>query len=161
MARDEMPVSDVKRIARLFKDDGISDGTKSKLLYKSGHELLETWSVFEHNRKERAKAAEPKPVVTKEKVEKEVQPEKIEPEPVKEPSAEQSSQSIQSKLQLLLSSLPAHSLLESEALSFLANSTNDTDHFLNGVNNLVENLEKHLVEWKKVKELAKSKSLSH
>jgi ParB family transcriptional regulator, chromosome partitioning protein len=160
MARDEMPVSDVKRIARLFKDNGISEGTKSKLLYKSGHELLETWSIFEHNKKERAKAAEPKPEVTKEKIEKEVPPEKIKPEPVMEPSAEPNAQSIQSRLQLLLSSLPAHSLLESEAVNFLAKSTNDTDHFLNDVNTLVENLEKHLAEWRKVKELAKSKSLS-
>ncbi|RUS45762.1 ParB/RepB/Spo0J family partition protein [Cohnella sp. AR92] len=54
-ARDETPVPDIKRIAKLFKDPGISDGLKSKLLYKSGYELLETWSTFEHNRKERAK----------------------------------------------------------------------------------------------------------
>ncbi|MBB6637727.1 ParB/RepB/Spo0J family partition protein [Cohnella thailandensis] len=54
-ARDETPVPDIKRIAKLFKDPGVSDGLKSKLLYKSGYELLETWSTFEHNRKERAK----------------------------------------------------------------------------------------------------------
>ena len=54
-ARDETPVPDIKRIAKLFKDPGVSDGLKGKLLYKSGYELLETWSTFEHNRKERAK----------------------------------------------------------------------------------------------------------
>ncbi|MFH5184360.1 ParB/RepB/Spo0J family partition protein [Paenibacillus sp. TAB 01] len=56
MARDEMPVSDVKKIAKLFKDKTISSGTKDKLLYKSGHELLETWSVYEQNRAEPVQA---------------------------------------------------------------------------------------------------------
>ncbi|GBF78512.1 hypothetical protein PA598K_07168, partial [Paenibacillus sp. 598K] len=60
MARDEMPVSDVKKIARLFKSKDISASTKDKLLYKSGRELYETWSVYEQNRAERAKPAEPK-----------------------------------------------------------------------------------------------------
>ncbi|MCD9020348.1 ParB/RepB/Spo0J family partition protein [Cohnella silvisoli] len=60
MAVDEMSVPDVKRIARLFKDKEISDGTKGKLLFKTGPQLLETWSTFEHNKKERAKSAEPK-----------------------------------------------------------------------------------------------------
>ncbi|WP_274653169.1 ParB/RepB/Spo0J family partition protein [Paenibacillus humicola] len=59
-ARDELPVSDVKKIARLFKDKSISSGTKDKLLYKTGRELLETWSVFEQNKAERAKPAAPK-----------------------------------------------------------------------------------------------------
>jgi len=57
VARDEMPVSDVKRIARLFKDKSISAATKDKLLYKSGRDLLETWSVYEQNKAERAKPA--------------------------------------------------------------------------------------------------------
>lgn len=57
-ARDELPVSDVKKIAKLFKDKTISDSTKEKLLLKTGSGLIETWSVYEQNRKERARAAE-------------------------------------------------------------------------------------------------------
>ncbi|MFF2886525.1 ParB/RepB/Spo0J family partition protein [Paenibacillus sp. NPDC057967] len=61
-ARDELPVSDVKKIAKLFKDKTISDNTKEKLLLKSGPGLIETWSVYEQNRKERARQQEePKP----------------------------------------------------------------------------------------------------
>lgn len=52
-ARDELPVSDVKKIAKLFKDKTISDATKQKLLLKNGSSLIETWSVFEQNRKEK------------------------------------------------------------------------------------------------------------
>ncbi|HIW32425.1 MAG TPA: ParB/RepB/Spo0J family partition protein [Candidatus Paenibacillus intestinavium] len=52
-ARDELPVSDVKKIAKLFKDKTISDATKEKLLLKNGSGLIETWSVFEQNRKEK------------------------------------------------------------------------------------------------------------
>ncbi|MBH5319943.1 ParB/RepB/Spo0J family partition protein [Paenibacillus sp. GSMTC-2017] len=60
-ARDELPVTDVKKIAKLFKDKTISESTKEKLLLKTGSGLIETWSVYEQNRKERAKPpAEPK-----------------------------------------------------------------------------------------------------
>lgn len=52
-ARDELPVSDVKKIAKLFKDSSISDSTKQKLLLKNGSSLIETWSVYEQNRKEK------------------------------------------------------------------------------------------------------------
>ncbi|MFD0588944.1 ParB/RepB/Spo0J family partition protein [Paenibacillus sp. GCM10027627] len=55
-ARDELPVSDVKKIAKLFKDKTISESTKEKLLLKTGPGLIETWSVYEQNRKERVKA---------------------------------------------------------------------------------------------------------
>lgn len=58
MAKDEMPVSDVKKIAKLFKDKDISESTKGKLLFKSGPGLLETWSVHRLNKAEKeAKAA--------------------------------------------------------------------------------------------------------
>ncbi|WP_217596360.1 ParB/RepB/Spo0J family partition protein [Cohnella sp. GbtcB17] len=57
MAKDEMPVIDVKRIAKLFKDASISERTKSQLLYKDGPGLLDTWSAYEASRKERARAA--------------------------------------------------------------------------------------------------------
>ncbi|SFE87325.1 chromosome partitioning protein, ParB family [Paenibacillus algorifonticola] len=58
-ARDEMPVSDVKKIAKLFKDPDISASTKEKLLFKNGPGLLETWSVRQNNKAERAKPAQP------------------------------------------------------------------------------------------------------
>ena len=56
-ARDELSVSDVKKIARLFKDSTISASTKDKLLFKTGSGLIETWSTFEQNKAERAKPA--------------------------------------------------------------------------------------------------------
>src|SRR5690554_2370728 len=58
IARDELPVSDVKKITRLFKDKNIPAGTKDKLLYKSGAGLIETWSVYQQNKAEREKPAE-------------------------------------------------------------------------------------------------------
>ncbi|AZN38288.1 ParB/RepB/Spo0J family partition protein [Paenibacillus albus] len=58
IARDALPVTDVKKIAKLFKDKEISPGTKDKLLYKSGYELLQTWSTVQQNKAERERAAE-------------------------------------------------------------------------------------------------------
>jgi len=52
-ARDELPVSDIKKIAKLFKDTTISSATKDKLLFKDGPGLIETWSTYEQNRKEK------------------------------------------------------------------------------------------------------------
>jgi ParB family chromosome partitioning protein len=144
IARDELPVSDVKKIARLFKDKDISDNTKGKLLYKSGRELLETWSVFEQNRAERAKPAQPKAAAKIEKSGKET----VEPPPLAV---------IDGKLQQLLASLPMHIPLSHEVLISLEDiNTNDKENFLQSIETLIENLGKHLEEWKTVKALASS-----
>ncbi|MBA2943466.1 ParB/RepB/Spo0J family partition protein [Paenibacillus sp. CGMCC 1.16610] len=170
IARDEMPVSDVKKIAKMFKDKDISESTKGKLLYKSGHELVETWSVFQNNRAERAKPAPAKAQAKAQKAEKASTA-------IETPLAEQSghlpsSQSqrvetaamdmemavapIQMKLQQLLSVVqaPTESDLQSDASKLDAS---EKDKFLSDVDTLVEHLEKQLSQWKKVKELAFSK----
>jgi ParB family chromosome partitioning protein len=144
IARDELPVSDVKKIARLFKDKDMSARTKDQLLYKSGRELLETWSVYEQNKAERAKPAQPKAAV------KNVKPEKDDIEPITEPIT---VTPIEDQLQRLIASLPVHSPLQQEViLSREEIKTGDKDKFLNDVDNFIENLEKHLVEWRKVRD---------
>lgn len=178
MARDEMPVSDVKRIAKLFKDKTISAATKDKLLYKSGHELLETWSVFEQNKAERAKPAQPKAGAKNEKAEKNdplATPATRTPEAVQEPPAAQgprvaeaaqqqlklpvnetpasspSCSPAESKLQALLASLPVYRPLTQEEL---AAKPADAERFVQDVDAAIKQLEMHLDEWKKVRELA-------
>jgi len=140
IARDELPVSDVKKIARLFKDKDISSGTKDKLLYKSGPDLIETWSIMEQNRKERAKAIEPKPAAKKEKTGK------ADAKPAVPPIAR--------KLQTLIDALPAHEALPQPDLT--AMDTNEKEAFLDSMNSLIENLEKHLAEWKTIRDAAGS-----
>ena len=146
VARDELSVSDVKRIAKLFKDKDISDNTKNKLLYKSGRELVETWSVFEQNRAERAKsAAEPKVVVKSEKLEKS---EKNEVEAIKLPL-------IKSRLQKFTAALPDYSPFPLEVLKTIeAIASNEKVDFIKDIGVVIYSLEKHLVEWKHVRELA-------
>lgn len=170
IARDEMPVSDVKKIAKMFKDKEISESTKGKLLYKSGNELVETWSVFQNNRAERAKPAPAKAPTKAQKAEKASTA-------IDMPLAEQSGQSlpsstsqqdetattaimamapIQIKLQQLLSVVqaPSESDLQHEASKL---DDSEKGKFLSDVSTLVEHLEKQLGEWKKVRELAHSK----
>ncbi|MEX2461575.1 MAG: ParB/RepB/Spo0J family partition protein [Paenibacillaceae bacterium] len=148
VARDELPVSDVKRIAKLFKDKDISDSTKNKLLYKSGRELVETWFVFEQNRAERAKAAEPKTVVKSERSEND------EVEVIKIPL-------IKSKLQKFTAALPVYSPFPLEILNTLeAIDSDDKIGFLNDMDLLIDNLEKHLLGWKHIRELAASNEQS-
>ncbi|WP_256758566.1 ParB/RepB/Spo0J family partition protein [Cohnella sp. WQ 127256] len=192
MAQDEMPVPDVKRIARLFKDKEITDSTKGKLLFKTGPQLLETWSTFEHNKKERAKSAEPKEEVIKEKPEpKELsldlrsafRPElhneledgnearegtttpaislgaliqSVERSP-DEQSTEQDSESfIESMLNLLFSTLPAPSPLSPKDLPILEGV--EREQFVQDVDTLIEDLEKHLAEWRSVKDMLNKRS---
>ncbi|HEY0827598.1 MAG TPA: ParB/RepB/Spo0J family partition protein [Bacilli bacterium] len=149
IARDEMPVSDVKKIARLFKDKDISPGTKDKLLYKSGSELLETWSVFEQNRAERAKPTPPKAAASKETAvnvkQHEEEPPQLSPIPMLTEST-----SLESQLQQLLRALPAHNPLQTEVLQSYE-KINDKATFSNNVDLLIENLEKHLTEWTKLR----------
>jgi ParB family chromosome partitioning protein len=140
IAKEELPVSDVKKIARLFKDKDISAGSKDKLLYKTGRELLETWSVYEQNRAERAKPTQPMAAVKNDKREKDA-------------LAPITGTPIEGKLQSLLASLPAHSPLPPEVIhSHEQIKTNDKVNFLNGMDMLIENLEKHLAEWRKVRD---------
>jgi ParB family chromosome partitioning protein len=146
IARDELPVSDAKKIARLFKDKSISAGTKDKLLYKSGHGLLETWSINEQNKAERAKPAEPKSPAKTAK-----QPQLEQSDPVTAATA------IESKLQQLLAAISVHSPVPPEVIQSCGNILpSDLESFQHDVNTLIDHLEKHLAAWTKVRELAKS-----
>jgi ParB family chromosome partitioning protein len=141
-AKDELPVSDIKKIVKLFKDTELTAGTKSKLLYKSGHELLETWSMREHNKAEREKSSQPKAA------------------PKGNTSVQNAAKSIETdsiegKLQQLLSTLPAN-VPQSSIFSEEEIKPNDKAAFLNRVDVLIETLEKHLAEWKKVRNMTGS-----
>lgn len=160
VARDEMPVSDVKKIAKLFKDKNISAATKDKLLYKTGYELLQTWSTYEMNRAERAKRAaereeaEPTPkTMSKTK--------QARPDHDSDVSAANSGLSptatalaqIESHLQQLLAVLPPE--VDSEAVSLLAENSEDLDlrreQLLNMINQTLAHLDKQrssLQNWK-------------
>lgn len=147
IARDEMPVSDVKKIARLFKNKDIPDGTKDKLLFKSGAGLLETWSVYQLNKAEREKPVEP----PKEKIKKD-KPEERELESLK-------ATPLEGSLKKLIASLPEHNPLPQKIIhSHESIKPVDKEVFVNDVNKLIDNLEKHLTEWKAVRDLTKSNS---
>jgi ParB family transcriptional regulator, chromosome partitioning protein len=146
IAREEMPASDVKKIAKLFKDKDISAGTKDKLLYKSGRELLETWSVFELNKAERAKPAEPKPAP----------PAKVE-KPAQEETAPATGSMLKGQLQRILTSLQMPAPLSNEDIGLLTGLGPDEKQMVrHDIAAVVENLEKHLAEWKRVNELVSS-----
>ncbi|WP_188990348.1 ParB/RepB/Spo0J family partition protein [Paenibacillus nasutitermitis] len=153
-ARDELPVSDVKKIARLFKDKELSAATKDKLLYKSGHELLETWSSREQSKAQRAKPAEPIPAVeTKIKAGKETSG-PASPAPVPDPAPVAAKQSIlESRLQLLLGALPAFEPLPGDAIPASDRITaGDQEKLRSDVKLLVDKLEQLLAEWTRIRD---------
>ncbi|WP_424767622.1 ParB/RepB/Spo0J family partition protein [Paenibacillus sp. sgz302251] len=168
VARDELPVSDVKKIAKLFKDKSISDSTKDKLLFKTGSGLIETWSTYEQNKAERAKpAAEPKPSAKAKKHEQEQelaqQPaqeqERATKQDVSQPSA--TVVPIELMLQTLAAALPPHSPLPADVLnSVAAIRASEQDRFAHAVNSIINSLEQHLTEWRTVRELVKTTSVT-
>ncbi|QMV42763.1 ParB/RepB/Spo0J family partition protein [Cohnella cholangitidis] len=185
MAQDEMPVPDVKRIARLFKDKEISDSTKGKLLFKTGPQLLETWSSFEQTKKERAKSAEPKEETVTDKApspspasavrgngeptepgtaaraEKPISPLSAitsvldygsnEETELAEDREQPSESFIEGMLNLLLATLPAPSNLSPKDLPDLEGV--ERAQFVQDVDTLINDLEKHLAEWRSVKDM--------
>ncbi|CAM4161886.1 ParB/RepB/Spo0J family partition protein [Paenibacillus alkaliterrae] len=170
VARDELPVSDVKKIAKLFKDKTISDSTKDKLLFKTGSGLIETWSTHEQNKAERAKpAAEPKPSAKADKQAKQRELQLAEGPHAKEEMNQQatgashaaSTTPIALELQQLAAALPVFSALPPEVLqSARAIPAGEQESFAQDVESLIGHLEKHLAEWKTVRELANLKSIT-
>lgn len=153
IARDEMPVSDVKKIARLFKDKEISAATKDKLLYKSGPGLIDTWSVYQHNKAEKDKPVEPRPSAPAS-----VKQEELSKEIVAKPK----TTSIEDKLHQLLTVLPTHSPLSVDLIYSITNITADRQEaFYNEMDQLIENLQNQLSEWISIREHAKSTTLEH
>ncbi|GGG14252.1 ParB/RepB/Spo0J family partition protein [Paenibacillus abyssi] len=160
IAKDELPVSDVKKIARLFKEKGISAGTKDKLLFKSGRELLDTWFVYQQNKAEREKLA------AAQKEAEEASKQQVDLSGTGDASRDQSGAEpatpaaaaapIEVKLNKLLSSVPAYIPLSTKVINSLDEiKPADSENFLVGADKLIENLEKHLEEWKRVRELVK------
>ncbi|MGM0885190.1 MAG: ParB/RepB/Spo0J family partition protein [Bacillota bacterium] len=165
VARDELPVSDVKKIAKLFKDKTITDSTKDKLLFKTGSGLIETWSTYEQNKAERSKpAAEPKSSAKAGKQAKQEEQQVTQELGQGQQEAEQKTAGVVPivlKLQKLASVLPVESSLTTEVLQSLeALHSSDQVSFTQSVDSLIENLEKHLAEWITVRELAKTTSFS-
>lgn len=165
IAKDELPVSDVKKIAKLFMDSDLSTGTKDKLLYKSGRDLLETWSVYEHNRKERAKrAAEAAEAAEAAKAIKAAAAEgaaKSQSADIadQEPAAAVKEPLVKSKLKRMLSSMPMHHPLQSDVLHSLeAISEDDRASLLSDLNGLILCLENHLTDWKQIRDAANQSS---
>ncbi|WP_027087524.1 ParB/RepB/Spo0J family partition protein [Cohnella panacarvi] len=170
MARDEMAVTDVKKIAKLFKDKDISDNTKGKLLFKSGYELLETWATFEHNRKEREKAAkaraeaeeadeESKKTVAKQPAPSALQieliPQQGQANATEPQAAAPSAASLLGYLQPLLASIPAPTPLPAELVQSIERLTSgETDQLVDGINKLIGSLEQHLAEWRAIRDAA-------
>ncbi|MDF2670399.1 MAG: ParB/RepB/Spo0J family partition protein [Paenibacillus sp.] len=170
VARDEMFVSDVKKIASLFKDKDISDNTKGKLLYKSGPELLETWSVFRQNRVEREKAAKAKEDAKAREDEKakesasaasSVVAKPVEKHAGQEQIIRQSVEAItvtplEDRLQRFIANLPPFTPLTPEITnSYTAIKPGDKENFVQDLDVVIGILEKHIKEWQIVRELTK------
>ncbi|CAN7319181.1 ParB/RepB/Spo0J family partition protein [Paenibacillus sp. LjRoot153] len=173
MARDEMPVSDVKKIAKMFKDKDISDRIKGQLLYKSGPELIETWSTFQNNRAERAKPIAAKAPAKAEKTKVEVQEVEV-PAQVKEvtnvgiPAEAQlavpqvdvtvtAGSLLQARLHQLLQTIPAPPTSSELKLEQDGMNEQQREQFSQDVSTLVEQLEKQLEAWRTVQSLAVSR----
>jgi ParB family chromosome partitioning protein len=162
IARDELPVSDVKKLAKLFKDPDISAATKDKLLYKSGYELLQTWSMLEASRKERAKLAEARRAKEAERAarqaEAETETESAETANAAEAaaagalprSAARKPNPIDEKLQKLLGVLSPDAAFPPDAAGHWEEE--ERDRLSQDIDSLIGHLQRHLAAWTALKE---------
>jgi ParB family chromosome partitioning protein len=155
MAKDEMPPSDVKKIAKLFKDKDISASTKDKLLYKSGPGLLETWSIQQNNKAEKAKPAEPKPPKADKATKMDIPTETTAVSVEAAPTPANPYAAMDMKLNQLLSALPAFSPLPHEAaLSLQEMDAEQRAELIRRMDALLVQLRSHTEEWDKLKSIA-------
>lgn len=153
IARDEMPVSDVRKIAKLFKDKDISASVKSKLLYKSGPGLLETWSVYQQNKKENAKAEKMKKEEEQAKRNKEVEPsdrEKLAMESART-SMELIEGNVKKWLDMMATPMPAANL----------EGVEDQADLMHQVDTLIQEMEQRLEAWKALQAALSEQTHSH
>jgi ParB family chromosome partitioning protein len=155
MAKDEMPPSDVKKIAKLFKDKDISASTKDKLLYKSGPGLLETWSIQQNNKAEKAKPAEPKPPKADKATKMDIPTETTAVSVEAPPTPANPYAAMDMKLNQLLSALPAFSPLPQEAaLTLQEMDAEQRAELIRRMDALLVQLRSHTEEWDKLKSIA-------
>lgn len=156
MARDEIPVSDIKKIARLFKDPSISASTKDKLLYKSGPGLLETWSIHEQNKKERAKPIEPKQATKADRPRQDVE---NSTSPATPPSPAAKWHSTVDELLRALPQMPPQTQEMARLLGGLPGEERDQLHRL--IEQAITALEQQLTQWRVIQdELCKASASS-
>lgn len=148
VARDQVTIQDVKRIATMFKDTKLKFDTKFDLLSQSGNQLVSAWSVYEQEKEESTKYLG-KPRAIKDDVATDnvlLDTFKITP--------------IEQKLQELISKIPSHRSIPSDTIySYEKIRVTEKEDFLRGMDALISNLEKHLIEWRKIRDIAKTPSI--
>jgi ParB family chromosome partitioning protein len=166
IARDELPVSDVKKIAKLFKDPAISASTKSKLLYKSGRELIETWSVMEQNRAERARESVSVTKTSSKRVDAIAKQSTTKDNDLGEQSAKltvvtemsytEGTSPLIAKLQQLHAILTQQATPIEEIEPWIDKLQTSTP-FIDDVDSLIDQLENHLATWRVIREQVKNR----
>lgn len=145
IARDELPVSDVKKIAKLFKDKEISTNVKSKLLYKDGPGLLETWSVVQQNKKENAKAAKMKQQQEQERLQAQSQVQEAQSQSSASDEAVSKGMSIDQKIQKWLRAISA------PVPVVTAEDVHVNENLPDQLDCLITTMEQRLAAWKEVR----------
>lgn len=146
VARDKVAISEVKKIASIFKDTSIKPETKENLLSLSGSDLLSTWGVLEQEKEEMKKFTGPTGIISKK---------------TEDPAFEVTKRTpIEEILHEMISKVPSHRKISLDTVySFEKINIDSKEQFLSGVDDLIENLEAHLIEWKKIRDLAKKTTI--
>jgi len=148
IARDQLSVQDVKRVSTMFKDAEITTDTKIDLLSQSGNHLVRAWSVYEQEKEESKKYKE-KPRSVSDNVSSE-----------NEMLDTFKLTLIEQKLQELNAKIPSHRQISSDVIyTFEKIRITEKEDFIRGVDALIGNLERHLMQWRKIRDIAKAPSI--
>ncbi|KHL96974.1 hypothetical protein QW71_03340 [Paenibacillus sp. IHB B 3415] len=146
VAGSQMPPKDVKRIATMFKDTDIKNETKDNLIRNGGEELLRAWSVYDEEKRLPKKSFEKPKIADSQSRQEELIPFEI--------------TAIEQKVQELISRIPSYRPLSTDTIFSHERITLDNKvDFQRQLNLLIENLEKHLSEFRKVRDICMKNSI--
>jgi len=144
VAAEQAPVKDVKRISELFLAKDISSESKEILLNRPVHQLINDWSEYEKDKKERPSKPELKAVDTNTTNSDFLNNGLV--------SSGYGQLTIVKRLHAVLNSVPSQHEIPEDVLSSIEEiKIANKEEFLTTVDALIDCLMGHVQEWKKVK----------
>lgn len=148
VASEQVPVVDIKKAVRVFSSTEIGDDSKIDLLSIPFHNIIETWSLVEQNEHNKQKYVEKPKLVDSSFSPLLNEAENIQPIALSE---------IECLLKGVITNIPSHRPIPVDTVyTYESIPVERRREFLRLIDGLVDNLQAHLIEWRKIQDIVKS-----
>ncbi|WP_179281264.1 ParB/RepB/Spo0J family partition protein [Paenibacillus sp. XY044] len=147
-ASEQVSVNDLKRAAQVYTSKELDDESKFTLLALPFHDIVETWSILEEKKIEKQRFADKPRLANATTLPSHKEDHVVLPTVFTE---------IEVLLKSLISSIPSHRSIHLTTIYSYENIPIDRKQdFLKLIDGLVTNLQAHLIEWRKIKDIVKT-----